>query len=274
MAIKNLLVAFNGSESSETALGIALLMQDKYDAHITGLLAHQGKRDRFSQRPWLPDNVRAIIEDSVRADEQAIEARYRARLGNVPEDKVHWITLSGEPDSTVAQYACLFDITVIGRHTMHDTADASLHPERIALKSGRPVLVVPPEAPHKDAIHRPAVLAWDGARAATRALNDAMLILETKQRVDVLSIGDAVRAPLDGIDVTTALERHGVDAQRVRRQRSARTVGDDILTYCDQSGAGLLVMGAYEHSAFREELFGGTTVHVLSKARIPVLISH
>lgn len=271
--IKNLLVAFNGSETSESALKAAALMQRKYDAHITGLLAHDGKRDRFSDRAWIPENVRSIVAEAIRADEAKVEARFRTLVSGAPADKVHWITLSGEPDGTVSQYACMYDVTIAGQHTRDDAADASLHPERIALKSGRPVLVVPHEF-DEAAIQRKAVLAWDGRRAATRALNDAMLILETKQEVDVLSVGENIRKPLEGIDVVTALGRHGVNAARIRRPASAWNTGEDILAYCDEVNAGLLVMGAFEHSVFREELFGGTTKHILEHARIPVLVSH
>ena len=62
MAIKNILVAFNGSEASENALLVAAQMQKKYAAHVTGLLAHEGQRDTFARRPWVPENVREIIE--------------------------------------------------------------------------------------------------------------------------------------------------------------------------------------------------------------------
>jgi nucleotide-binding universal stress UspA family protein len=127
----------------------------------------------------------------------------------------------------------------------------------------------------RERIHETAVVAWDGQRAATRAVTDAMQILETKQRVDVLSIEDgSVRTPLEGIDVATALARHGIDVQRVRRPAKNHRTGADILAYCDEVDAGLLVMGAYEHSVFRERLMGGTTNHILRNATLPVLISH
>lgn len=274
MAIKNILVAFNGSESSENALWVAMRMQRKYDAHITGLLAHQGMRDKFASRPWVPDNVRSILETAVRADEDRLEARFCDMLRDAPKHKVHWITLASAPDSTVAQYACMFDVTIVGRHMADQIEETSLHPERIALKSGRPVLVVPPGDVPEAFMDNPAVLAWDGARAATRALNDAMLILETKQRVDVISVGDDIRPPLVGIDVVTALSRHGVNAVRVRKTKTSESIGDTILAHCDEVKAGLLVMGAFEHSIFRQELFGGTTLSVLAKAKTPVLISH
>jgi len=39
-------------------------------------------------------------------------------------------------------------------------------------------------------------------------------------------------------------------------------------------GAGMLVMGAYEHAKLAEDLFGGVTNTVLKKTKIPVLLSH
>lgn len=274
MAIKNILVAFNGSESSENALLVAARMQKKYGAHITGLLAHEGKRDKLASRPWVPDNVRNIIEAAVQTDENRLEERFRQFLSDAPADKVHWITLAATPDSTVAQYASMYDLTIVGRHMPSDAGETSLHPERIALKAGRPVLVVPPGDLPEAFMQNRTVLAWDGARAATRAMNDAMLILETKPRVDVISVGKDIRPPLDGIDVVTALSRHGIQAVRVRKEKPSRSIGDTILAYCEKVEAGLLVMGAFEHSMFRQELFGGTTMYVLAKAKIPILISH
>jgi nucleotide-binding universal stress UspA family protein len=34
------------------------------------------------------------------------------------------------------------------------------------------------------------------------------------------------------------------------------------------------VLGAYEHSKFREDFLGGVTAEVLEKIKIPVLLSH
>ena len=255
MAIRNLLVAFNGSESSQSALRAGLLMQQKYDAHLTGLLAHDGQRDRFSSRPWIPDNVRTILASAIEEEEAQLEDRFRDVAGEtVPGDKLHWITLSGEPDQTVAQYACLFDFTIVGQHGPDGPADVNMHPERIALKSGRPVLVIPKDL-HDSSIQRRTVLAWDGRRAATRALNDAMQILETKDEVDIISIGDDIRPPLKGIDVVTALNRHGVAANRIRRPARSRNPGKDILDYCEEINAGWLVMGR-----FRAERFSGRDI--------------
>ena len=229
MAIRNLLVAFNGSPSSASALNAAVLMQRKYDAHVTGLLAHEGSRDKFSRRPWVPDNVRAILNETVRKEETNTEAVFARLLKDVECEKVHWITLSGQPDSTVAQYACMFDLTIVGQHGPDDIPDASLHPERIALASGRPVLVIPSRF---DAltINRRAVLAWDGRRAAARAMNDAMQILETKHEVDVISVGPQCSGSASGgrrRDRTVATRHSGKSHPQARRGPQRRQ-GDPV----------------------------------------------
>jgi nucleotide-binding universal stress UspA family protein len=46
------------------------------------------------------------------------------------------------------------------------------------------------------------------------------------------------------------------------------------LQECKDRGVGLLVMGAYEHSKFREDLFGGVTNEILQECPVPVLLSH
>lgn len=276
MAIKNILVAFNGTESSEAAAHMAVLMYRKYGCHVTGLMVHAGQREKLSQHSWVPENVRQTIAGGVGEIEQGAEAQFRRIVEQaVPDDHLHWISLFGNSDATVAKYARMYDLTLVGRYDAVDgQSHLELHPEGIALKSGRPVLVVP-RGHRPERIHETAVVAWDGQRAATRAVTDAMQILETKQRVDVLSIEDgSVRAPLAGIDVAMALSRHGIEVERIRKPQKTGETGPDILAYCEEVDAGLLVMGACEHSAFRERLFGGTTQFILTHARLPVLISH
>ena len=41
-----------------------------------------------------------------------------------------------------------------------------------------------------------------------------------------------------------------------------------------KSGASMIVMGAYTHSRWRHSFLGGVTMHVLSEAVIPIVMSH
>ncbi|MCP4997014.1 MAG: universal stress protein, partial [Gammaproteobacteria bacterium] len=56
--------------------------------------------------------------------------------------------------------------------------------------------------------------------------------------------------------------------------RKGKSVGKRILEFLDKEQPKLLVMGAYEHSKFRQSIVGGVTSHVLKKTKVPVFISH
>ncbi|MCP4315031.1 MAG: universal stress protein [Hyphomicrobiales bacterium] len=276
MAIRNILVAYNGSQSSDAAVHSAVLAHEKHDAHVTGLLAHASAKSRLSHYAWVPDAVKDTLDELEATAHAGIHDKFLAAVGGrIPADKLHWIETDGDSDATVADYARMYDLTVVGRRdALQGSERLELHPDRIALKSGRPVFVVPRD--HKpEKIHEHAVLAWDGHRAATRALNDAMQILETKQKVTVLSVDNGERGKeLKGIDVRMSLARHGIVVEVVIVPLGNKPVGETLLDFCVEQGAGMLVMGAYEHSLFREELFGGVTRYVLENAKLPLLISH
>ncbi len=276
MAIKNLLVAYNGSESSDAALDAALFMRDKYDAHLTGLLAHNPSAKNQAASSWIPEDVRATIKAAQAQAVKEIEARFRQRTAShAAQDKIHWISKRGDGDATVARYARLYDLTIVGRHDAVLSVDQpELHPDTIAMVSGRPVLLIPREF-DMETLNEHAVLAWDGKRAAARALADTMQILETKSLVTIVTVGDGeAEYSLPEISVETALQRHGIKTESVNLERNGKSVGHRLLKFLEQTQPRLLVMGAYEHSKFRQSIIGGVTNAVLKKAKGPVIISH
>jgi nucleotide-binding universal stress UspA family protein len=60
----------------------------------------------------------------------------------------------------------------------------------------------------------------------------------------------------------------------------AKAVAEDVadsallLNHASDTGADLLVMGAYGHSRLREFILGGVTRSLLREMTIPVLLSH
>ena len=275
MAIKNLLIAYSGSDSSDAALDAALFMRDKYEAHLTGLLAHKFAPVNPNVNSWIPEDVRESIEKAQAKATKKIAARFKQRTeSSSAPDKIHWISQPGDGNATVARYARLFDLTIVGRYDAIHGEDDELHPDIVAMVSGRPVLLVPREF-DMSTFNEHAVLAWDGKRAASRALADAMQILKTKSLVTIVTVNDGQsEASLPEINVEMALQRHGVKTEQVNLERNGKSVSYRILEYLEQAQPRLLVMGAYEHSKFRQSLVGGVTSSVLRKAKVPILISH
>lgn len=275
VAVKNILLAYNGGVSSKAAVNAAILMHKKYDAHVTGLLAHGHSRINANMRSWMPKSMRASLKEMEAEANAKIRQKFFFGTADIDPDKLHWIEERGRSNATVAEYARMYDLTVVGQHdVLQGSEHLELHPDQIAIKSGRPVLILPKDWAATE-VNEHAVLAWNGRRTATRALADAMQILETKKLITVLTVDTGkLCESLKGIDVETALQRHGVQVKSVRIRSEGRSVGQAILDFCQQQNAGLLVTGTYEHSVFREGLVGGVTNKIVSEAKLPVLMSH
>ena len=148
-------------------------------------------------------------------------------------------------------------------------------PERLALESGRPVLVVPYIGRYPE-IGRNVVIAWKATREAARAAFDALPILAQAEKVQVLE----VRERRDGASlapdptIAASLARHGIKATVRTSIAADMSVGDEILSRLADADADLLVMGAYGHSRMREFVFGGATRHIARHMTVPTLFSH
>ncbi|MEM1362205.1 MAG: universal stress protein [Pseudomonadota bacterium] len=271
MQIKSILCAYSGDTAQGSGLRHAMRLAKHHDAHITGALRHGRStlEERYAAR--LPE---ALLETLAAADTSHIaEVAKRFEDAAAAEglsDRAEFVELDPSSDGTLAAFAHAFDIIVSGVHSdAANEAHLAAHPDMLALRSGRPVLVVPNSYDANELADR-AIIAWDGKRSAARALGDAIGILAEKSHVTLLSVGDTPR----GIDrVTTNMARHGikVDARTLERRGS---IADTILREAEHDGAKLLVMGAFEHSKFAHDMFGGVTTDVIAHSSVPVFMAH
>jgi nucleotide-binding universal stress UspA family protein len=174
-----------------------------------------------------------------------------------------------------ADEARVHDLALVpyGRATTNDRSIV----EALLFQSGRPVLLFPDTSPLADHGRVGAVVvAWDGGRAAARALADSMPLLATAERVRVLVVtGEkASVTPGAGVEVVRHLARHGVTAEADEVEAGDRPVGEVMTAYVADQDAGLLVMGAFGRSRARELVLGGATRRILHAADLPVLMSH
>jgi nucleotide-binding universal stress UspA family protein len=159
-------------------------------------------------------------------------------------------------------------------------AAAAIHSyfAELVMKTGRPILVVPPRVLVRPPFRR-IVIAWQSTREAARAVHDAMPLLARADAIDVVMIdSDDDRDPqvLPDTAIAAHLARHGLDVDLVRLQRHARTetVEAALLRHVANTDAQLLIAGGYGHSRFREWILGGTTRGLLSTMQVPILFSH
>ena len=150
-------------------------------------------------------------------------------------------------------------------------------PDRLAMESGRPVLIVPNTGAREE-IGEKVLVAWNGRREAARAVFDALPILERAKSVKVVWINPRTERETAGdvpaLDIGAALARHGVRCEATEVTRPRENAGKVLLDCAREGGADLLVMGCYGHTRLRELVFGGASRYVLSHMSIPVLMSH
>ena len=150
-------------------------------------------------------------------------------------------------------------------------------PERLAIESGRPTLIIP-HAGRFPSFGKRVVLAWNGKKEAARAAFDALPLLKQAAAVRVLYVGTGGPSEVTdiarGSEIAAALARHGVKCETAQSVSGDIDVGNDLLSRLADFGADLLVMGCYGHSRFREFVFGGATREILEHMTVPVLMSH
>lgn len=276
MAIKDLAVAYDASATADAALALAVQMARKYGATLTGLYAAEPVAVDKRVERWMSTDMVSTLKAPAREAATKVRAAFDARtaaLGLTGPSEFE--VLEGAANRQLATASRFHDILLVGQYSDAKTERGELRAEDLVLRLGRPLLVVPHDYEVRP-FQEYAVIAWDGSRPATRALSDAMQILETKRRLDILTI--RVRGePYDAaeLDALVAhLRRHGVDAQPISVPAHRAGIGTTILEYARDAKPDILVMGAYGHSKLREDLFGGTTRRVLHQMSVPVLMAH
>lgn len=172
----------------------------------------------------------------------------------------------------LTEYARLRDLTIVSAPESYDQWTA----ETIIFGSGRPTLILP-ETPRPRPFSLGTVaVAWDFSRAAARAVSDALPILELARKVRIVTVVNEKALPgkHSGEGLARNLARHGIDVVLDEIDGRDRSIGETIESYTASHGADLLVMGAYGHSRLREFVLGGATRSLLSKAPLPLLLSH
>jgi nucleotide-binding universal stress UspA family protein len=188
-----------------------------------------------------------------------------------------WHMLDGGKTAELIELGKTVDLVVAGQFERQGRGRTHFRPEDIALGCGRPVLIMP-YAGNFATIGTRVLVAWDATREASRALHDAMPVMDRAEAVTVMTVvaTEAEREPaLASLDrVVRHLERKGLAAQAEATLRGDLGVSDVLLSRASDIGADMIVSGAYHHSPYREALFGGVTYDLLDHMTVPVLMSH
>jgi nucleotide-binding universal stress UspA family protein len=280
MAYKTILMHCNDKRRIGRLLAPAVRLAETHQAHLTGLSVVPPIAVIAAGVPGAPPMIVDAHCHLYREESQAMRAAFeeavrgRGFVGEWRDDDAGAFSVA----DCVLPHARAADLVVASQTDLEWAGSDRLDiADRLAVESGRPVLIMPNTGVH-ERVGETVLLAWNGRREAARATFDALPILQRAKSVKVVWINpqsesEAVQ-DLPVADICAALARHAVKCEATEQVRPREGVGETLLGAAQDCGADLLVMGCYGHTRFREFVFGGASRHVLAHMSIPVLMSH
>lgn len=279
MPIKTILVYVPSEKNAQATLEPVLKVAAPRNAHVIGLHVTP---DLPVYGEFPAEVSQEVIERLQKAGNDAAAAAERAFDDALKSSPVthEWRRYTASyvvGGDLIVQQGRSADLIVCGKPP-EDVPDVwSDFAETAILRSGRPVLVVPPDASAKT-IGKHAVIAWNDTREAARAVFDSIDLLKDAETVRAVTFieSEAQRPAAEsyGAPLVAALARHGINVAFGIAYVSGGATGETILAKLLDEGCDLLIMGGYSRSRFREMLFGGVSRDILRDTRVPTLISH
>ena len=276
--VKHILVPVDGTPLDERALSAAFGLARLFAGHVDVLHIRPDPRQNiqligegFSAE--MLDNVLVEAERAARESAENARRAFDHAVSMTPVEVVErprdyerftacWRAVTGGP-GMLGREGRFADLVLFAQAPEDSSRTPML--EAALFDSGRPLLLAS-AATAIDAFPSVAI-AWNGSLPAVRAVGCAMPFLSRATTVTILTVEEGMGArspvPAHAARLVEHLAWHGIDAvvQSVRRQD--RSVGEALAGKATELGAGLLVMGGYGHSRFREMILGGATRHML-----------
>lgn len=287
MALKDLLVYVDQTERAAIRLRLAADLAGRHSSRLTAIYVRELNQDQLQTIRHaelglgsgdLMERTRTDIRASIDATAHELQSALE-QLGRERGVPVEWRCIDGLASVVVPQHARYADLCILGQDGMVDSTSVNYtFAEQMLFVTGRPVLFVPADGEF-ETLGRRIVVAWNSSRAAARAVNDAMPLIERAEHTTVLLVNTAeVPLPPGSLpleDMLAHLRRHDATADAVRIDHvSADAIADTVQKKARALGADLIVAGAYGHPRLWEKILGGVTRDLLAHMTLPVLMSH
>jgi nucleotide-binding universal stress UspA family protein len=280
LGLRKIVVAVDGSSESEARLSVAIQLAKLSDAKLT-LLGFDPSA-LVQSAPAVDsegDDLLQLASDenppaAIRGDFATFPKRVQEILRDAPSVIADWHAVPRSCQDIAVAQGLLSDLVVLGVHQRNHASLIEVDPADVALGSGRPILLVPPNLLHTT-IGQRVLIGWDGSREAARALRDSMPLMRDARRIVIVEIGgpDEWGAP-DADAAQDYLERHGFAAHVVSGLPAGPGIYSSLLDHIMQIDADLFVGGLFHHARVKERIFGGVSQEILKRTPIPALLSH
>jgi len=288
MSIVKILAPLTGGARDRLVLTTAFVAAEPFAAHVVALFV---RPDPTEALPFFGEGVSgAVIQEVVDTAREAADkaaAETRALLSQLAKDAGVEITqapvkrermtasfadVAGTFPDRASEASRLADLVVFGPMRENEKPGVMEAFEAVLLETGRPVFLAA-KAPPKGFLDKVAV-GWDGSQTCAHALTAALPCLKKAKTIELLMIAHSGRVAVDCAEAREYLRLHGLSCTERTVEARDRTTGETILNAAAEAKAGMLVLGGYGHSRFREMFVGGVTRYVVGHADMPLFLVH
>ena len=281
--IKSILLPFNNVLPTAVAINAARTLGQQFESYIEGAFCRQLLPVIAGEGITLPGDYLAEFEEEGRRQSEEARDVFFQLIGEVdiPEADLEdatvglragWTEMVGTGTGGVAEYARLFDLSIIARPDDGVAVEWKSTIEALLFESGRPILLVSDEVP--SVVGDRVVVAWNGSVEAARSVVMSEALLPNSSEVVVVTVAGATVPGPSGKQLVAQMCARNINARAETIERGGTTVGGALLDYAEDFDADLLVKSAFTQSRFRQWVFGGATKEIISPASMPVLMCH
>lgn len=286
MAFKDLLLVLRSfpTPTPEASIGQCVDLAAAWGARLSAVACGIVPRGSKNVLRHVLIDISAVLAEQSNtsiADAEAMLRSFRAaaETRSVPGTTIFEKCELADVPRILVDQARLHDLAILpvpdedylSRHDLH------FYTEALVFDSGRPTLVLPQA--YKVTGTKPfdiVVVAWDGSRASTRAIADALPVLRQAKAVHILTVANrkTVAATRTAPALAAHLAAHGIDAVVAGVVSGDRKIEIVFADYAASCGADLIVMGAFGHSRLRDFVLGGATQGLLADPPTALFLSH
>lgn len=278
MGYKDILVYADSTEHATIRLDTAARLALSHGGHLTAL--------HVDPAPYMQvDLMSTGAAAQIRQWQKTVQKEKAEKVRKIVDDigarhgiEIEWRQQEGAINDVLVSQAAYADLVVVSQAgnplNLEQPVDPS--PGKLAISSGRPVLVVPNRTGEFQ-VGNNILIAWKPCAEAARAVHDALPLLRQARSVSIVEANPALDAGHDrlvGAEIAAHLARHGVNVTVASVNERHSSDGATILARAAEIEADLIVMGGYGHSRLREVVLGGVTNHILNHHHIPVFMAH
>lgn len=278
MSYKTILALIQSKADIERVLDCVVPLATRFDGHLVGIHS-EPMPIAYATPMGFPDTTYLTANSELnreRAAELAEIYNERTRRDGVSAEWHAMESFSGDASVSSLHVARTCDLVVVQQSDPNEESTSLTNVEAFLFDSGRPVLFIP-YAMDVDTRFSRILVAWNGTPEAARATFDALPFITAADSVEILCVDPRSDARQDGAvaaaGIAATLARHGANVTVSSQKSEGLSAGEVIENRIAETGAQLLVMGAYSQNWLKEFFFGGATRTLLESMPAATLMS-